>query len=95
MGVDLNYCENCKECLHNDWFRQCSICNNGSEHCDNCDDEKNLFGTGIYICDYCITNFDEKNDDFDINNFKKFKTTKQKLIKQIIEHKKNIFLMRL
>lgn len=37
MGVDMYYCEGCKECLHSDCFRQCGCCFDRLEYCDNCD----------------------------------------------------------
>ena len=45
MGVDYLYCGNCEECEHEDYFRQCGVCDCRFDAdccgylCDNCDDE--------------------------------------------------------
>ena len=75
MGVDLYYCDACKECIHSDNFRSCIICSNNCDDCNNCDShllvEFSKKGNE-YVCESCV--IDYKNINFeskykDINDF--------------------------
>ncbi len=59
MGVDIYYCENCKECLHSDFMPQCFSCSELSL-CDRCYEDSNMFendGNIFHFCDDCIIRY--------------------------------------
>ena len=61
MGVDIYYCPKCKECLHHDCFSQCEICSERSNNCQSCEDIDNYILKDLFICNNCISKFNEDN----------------------------------
>jgi hypothetical protein len=73
MGVDLYYCEDCRECVHSDDFRRCIVCCENCELCDHCDSDllvDFLNNKHHFVCEPCI--IDYKNIDFDGEYIKDF-----------------------
>ena len=98
MGVTSNYCEKCCECLHEEMFLDCGICNEKFDECDECfDKEKNKFAEYkikneycLVICDDCINNYCDTTELENIN-FKEYNITKNKLHKKILNTKNKYF----
>ncbi len=87
MGVDLYYCNECKECVHSDDFRSCLVCVETSDICVYCDNHLLLDFSNIkeqYICEDCIIdykNINFENKDNEINDFiSKNKITRDEFI---------------
>ena len=99
MGVDYLYCEKCCESKNEEMFFDCGICNEKFDECYECyDKEKNKFAEYkikneycLVICDDCIENYCDIKELENIDDFKEYNITKNKLHKKILNTKNKYF----
>ena len=103
MGCEFFECENCKECVCS--FGYCTMCGEKEFICLDCleqssniygciyfNEEPDIFGDYLYLCDGCLGKFDENNIQSICGSDETEKLKEN--VKEILEVKSNLTFLR-